>query len=83
MVGVTGLFAHITAHELPTGLLADLQNSVAASAGIDNKWSQIEGHVAYVVDGARLRGLIGFRHTDLGANLIGNAIEIGLQTIQF
>jgi hypothetical protein len=47
------------------------------------KWDQIEGHVAYVMDGARLRGLIGFRHTDLGNDVIGNAIEIGLQTIQF
>ncbi len=49
----------------------------------DEKVSMIEGHVAYVVDGAKLRGLIGFRHTDLGGDVIGNAIEIGLQTIQF
>jgi hypothetical protein len=49
----------------------------------DTKWSQVEGHVAYVVDGAKLRGLVGFRHTDIGNGAEGNAIEIGLQTIQF
>jgi hypothetical protein len=51
------------------------------------KWSQIEGHLAYVVKGAQMRGLVGFRHTDIqdagGADLVGNAIEIGLQTIMF
>ena len=42
-----------------------------------------DGFVSYVVKGAAMRGTLGFQHTDLDNGLVGNAVQIGLQTIQF
>jgi hypothetical protein len=54
----------------------------------DLKVSMIDAQVAYVVKGPTMRATLGFQHTDLGDDAagesqIGNAIMIGLQTIQF
>lgn len=45
--------------------------------------SQIDVQLAYAMKGASMRGLIGFSHTDLGKDVVGNAIQLGLQTIMF
>ncbi|HEX7668211.1 MAG TPA: hypothetical protein VF395_01440, partial [Polyangiaceae bacterium] len=45
--------------------------------------SKVDVQLAYAVKGASMRGLIGFSHTDLGKDVQGNAIQLGLQTIMF
>lgn len=47
------------------------------------KMSVVDAFVSYVVKGYTLRGTIGFQHTDLDDDRVGNAVQIGLQTIQF
>lgn len=47
------------------------------------KVSQIDAFVSYVIKGYTLRATAGFQHTDLDNGVEGNAIQIGLQTIQF
>jgi hypothetical protein len=54
----------------------------------DLKVSMIDAAVGYVVKGAAMRATLGFQHTDLGddaagASRVGNAVVLGLQTIQF
>lgn len=49
----------------------------------DLKIQQIDAHLAYVVNGAQMRGLVGYSRVDFGNDLVSNAIQIGLQTIQF
>lgn len=67
----------------------DATRKLAAATGTPGETlTQEDVQLAYVVKEAQMRGLIGFSHVDWkqdgGApDKIGNAIEIGLQTIQF
>jgi hypothetical protein len=67
----------------------DATRKLAAATGTPGETlTQEDVQLAYVVKEAQMRGLIGFSHVDWKTDgglpdKIGNAIEIGLQTIQF
>ncbi|HET9933164.1 MAG TPA: hypothetical protein VFQ35_20815 [Polyangiaceae bacterium] len=55
----------------------------AKKKGADDPMSVIDAFVTLVIKGYTWRATAGFQHTDLGNDVVGNAIQIGLQTIQF
>jgi hypothetical protein len=45
----------------------------------DTQMSIVDAHLAYVVKEYALRALVGFQHTDMDHNIVGNAVQIGAQ----
>lgn len=55
----------------------------AKKKGADDPWSTIDAFVTLVMKGYTWRATAGYQRTDLGNDVVGNAIQVGLQTIQF
>lgn len=55
----------------------------AKKKGADDAMSVVDAFVTLVIKGYTWRATAGFQHTDLGNDVVGNAIQVGLQTIQF
>jgi hypothetical protein len=51
-------------------------------ASLPKAWS-VDAFVNYLVKGPALRFMLGFQHTELGNDLIGNAVQLGVQAIFF
>ncbi|HEY2734396.1 MAG TPA: hypothetical protein VGI70_10450, partial [Polyangiales bacterium] len=51
--------------------------------GPDAKISAIDAFVSYLLKGPGMRIMLGYQHTDLGMNRVGNALQLGAQAIFF
>lgn len=55
----------------------------AKKKGADDSMNVVDAFVSLVIKGYTWRATAGYQRTDLGNDTVGNAIQIGLQTIQF
>ena len=55
----------------------------AKKKGADDSMNVVDAFVSLVIKGYTWRATAGYQRTDLGNDNVGNAIQIGLQTIQF
>jgi hypothetical protein len=69
------------------GMLQPMVRYQQAMGDNDLKATQIDAHLAYVVKGAQMRGLVGFTNVKIegadGFEIKGNAVQLALQTILF